>query len=59
MLWLFVSITFHHELKVGRVSIFLELAPQTILRYGTKPGRFVVGVFGVVISQNKTVIRRF
>ena len=33
--------TFDHKLKVGRVLHFLELAPQTVLHYGTKTGRFV------------------
>ena len=39
---------FEHELKVGRVLakiVFLELAPQTVLRYGAKLEGFVVRDF--------------
>ena len=43
--WLFASITFDHKLK--------KLAPQTVLRYETKTGRFLVRDFRVVTSQNK------
>ena len=43
--WLFAPITFDHELKVGPVSLFLEVEQKTVLRYGTKPKRFVVRDF--------------
>ena len=40
-----MSITFNHKSKVGGVSLFIELASQTVLLYATKPGRFVVRKF--------------
>ena len=53
----FGTLNFDHELKVGRVSLFLELAPQTVLHYGTKTGRFVVRDFRACdLSEQKTAL---
>ena len=50
----FASITFNHKSKVGRVLLFIELAPQTVLRYATKPGCFVVrDCSGCDLSEQK------
>ena len=52
---LFASITFDHELKVGRVSLFLQLAPQTGPFCVTEQNRDVLWseIFRVVTTQNK------
>ena len=56
---LFASVTSDHELKVSRVPVFLELAPQTVLHYGTKTGRLVVRDFRVVCGQGHFATGRF
>ena len=53
---LFASTTLNHELKVGwfwRNSFFLQSAPQTVLRYGTKTDVLWSEFFRVVTSQTK------